>query len=482
MAGSATTKGKVGRPTQNSIQTVRIPFLGNPTNRDTVTSKDQRFINCYFDILESTEGVKSYYLVKRPGYSVLNQPPAGAAVGRGLKSWKGNLYSVFGTKIYKGTTDLGVTLTTSSGFCGIEEVHPNATTQRICINDGVKLFVINTADVVTTVTTIPANLSDLVYLDRYFFVMQTDGTIAQCDVDDPTTWNASKVIVPNVTNGVGRGLAKLGIYIVAFTSRGYQSFYDAANTSGSVLTAIPEGSGAVGCAAQSSIAYEEDRIVWVSDSATGGYSVAEMRSISTPRTISTPGIDRILRAEGTSISSAVGNLIRIAGHLFYVLKLAGQSRTLVYDITAELWYEWQNTSSSTFDLVSFAQHNNTLVGQHVSDGRIHTLSESTYQDNGSNFTVFGRFRPMDFDDEKYKFMRSAELVGDRQTTSTPVSLQYSDDDFQTLSTARTLDVGYEGPRGMNLGRFKRRSWQMSYAGSNPLRLESLQLRFRLGTV
>ena len=198
----ALTNNKVGRPTKDSLQTVRIPFIGNPTNRDTVTSKDQRFVNCYFDVLESAEGSKSFYLVKRPGISELNRPPAADAVGRGIKSWKSNVYSVFGTKIYKGATDLGVTLGTSTGLCGIEVVHPNAGTQRICVNDGVKLYVINTSDAVTTVSTIPANLGGLVYLDRYFFVMESDGTIAHCDLDDPTTWDGTKLIVPNMGIGV----------------------------------------------------------------------------------------------------------------------------------------------------------------------------------------------------------------------------------------------------------------------------------------
>lgn len=474
-------KNKVGRPTKDSIQTVKIPFIGNPTNRDTVTSKDQRFVNCYFDVLESAEGSKSFYLVKRPGFAELNRPPAANAVGRGIKSWNGNVYSVFADKIYKGTTDLGVTLTTTTGLCGISFVHPNAGTQRICINDGAKLYVINTADAVTTVATIPANLGDLVYLDRYFFTMKADGTIVQCDLDDPTTWDVSKVIVPNMGNGSGKGLARLGLYLIGFTNKGYQVFFDNANASGSVLSNIPEANQQVGCASRTSIASNENLITFVSNTENGGYSVIKLTGPSNPTAISTPGIERILRAEGTSITGCIGAYIRLGGHTFYILKLTSSSRTLVYDFNSELWYEWQNPAGTAFDLISFTQHNNTLLGQHATDGRIHTLSESTYQDATTNFTVLGRFKPVDFDDENRKFVRSAELVGDRQSTTTNVSLQYSDDDFNNTSTARTLDMSQPTARAMNLGNFTRRSWQVSYTGSNPLRLESLHLRLRMGT-
>jgi len=456
---------------EGDIQTVRIPWMGNPTNRDTVTSKDQRFLNVYFDVLTSTEGAKTLYLVKRPGYATLNQPPAGSAVGRGIYSWNGKLYTVFGTKIYSGTTDLGVTLTTSTGQCFFAEAHPAAVTQRLCINDGAKLYAISTTDVVTTISTIPTpNTRSLITFDRYWFTVQTNTALSQSDFDDPTVWDGSKVIYSNMFNGTAVGLGHQNNLVYVFGSDFMQVFYDAANVSGSTMANVEQASQQIGCASTDSIFHDENVMFWVAQSRSGGYSVQQLAGSTSLEEISTPGINRVLRQEGTNISSCIGRFIRIGGHAFYILTLIGQARTLVYDIEAKLWLEWTDTAgTSNFPLINFTQHLNTLVGQHATNGTVYTLSENTYQDAGVSFPVFGRFKRLDLDDNRRKFVKTAELIGDIQASTTNVLLQYSDNDYGTLSTARTMDMAQNKTLAKQLGFFFRRSWQISYTGSNPLR-------------
>ena len=108
-------KSKQGRPKED-VETVRVPLLGSSLNRGSTASKDQRFVNGLF--WASTNPVtqeKTFAFVKRPGLTLVNQPPAGAAVGRGVYSWNGSIYSVFGTKIYKGR---GYEVSRSSGQNG----------------------------------------------------------------------------------------------------------------------------------------------------------------------------------------------------------------------------------------------------------------------------------------------------------------------------------------------------------------------------
>lgn len=463
------------------IQTIRVPFLGNPGNRDTVTSHDQRFINAYFDIQQGAEGSRSYYMVKRPGYALYSSPSA-AAAGRGMASWKGDLYSVFGTQIYKNTTNLGVTLTTSTGRCGIAWTRPAAATQYLAINDGVKLYLIAAGTgTVTTVTSMPANTGSLTCFDGYLFVIDTNNTIWQSDFDTFTSWNATKFITGQMYPGSGVAVCSQHNYIMALSDRSIQMFYDNANSSGSVLTNADQAMSKVGCSSTLSVCSDEDTIVWVSNSGMGGYEIRKMDGIVGSQPISVPGVDRILRGEGTNISSCNGRLFRIGGHKFYFLNLVGQSRTLIYDFTAELWLEWQDVDgASKMPFADFTQHNNALVGQHLTNGNIYTFSESTYQDAGTNFTVLGRFKRLDLEDNRRKFYRRAEIIGDKQTTTTNVSLQYSDDDWQTLSTARTMDMSLTRTLATTLGNSRRRAWQISYAGANPFRAEALELKFRFG--
>lgn len=468
---------------KDDVQTARIPFIGNPTNRDTVTSKDQRFVNVYFEAIKKADGDKTFFLVKRPGLT-LNTSPSSAATGRGVYSWKGDLYTVYGTKIYKNLVDLGVTLTTSTGICGFAETRPGSTvpTQYLAINDGAKLYCIAASTgVVTTVTSVPANTGHLLYFDTYMFLLSNNGDIWESDADDPTSWSIADAITPQMYNGTPVGLATQNNLIFSFSDKHMQGFFDQANISGSVLGNVEQVAQQIGAASGQSIVNDEMVMMWVTNSRNGGYSVVKLDGVSDIQTISTAGIERILRAEGSSITTANGNLIRIGGHKFYVLNLTSANRTFLYEVTDGTWLEWQVAGATTkFPIVSWTQHGNALIGQHETNGKTYTLSESTYQDDSVSFTVLGRFRRLDFDDNKRKFVQKIYLVGDIQSSTTNVSLQYSDDDYVTLSTARILDMSQPNAFTTGISNFRRRAWQISYTGANPLRLEALELKFRMG--
>ena len=254
---------------EKEIESLRIPFIGNITNRAIDQTKDQRFVNCYFDLITSAEGVKNYWMVKRPGYAVQSSPSA-AATGRGCYSWEGSLYSVWGTKLYKGTTDSGITMTTSTGLVKIEPTRPGAGTPKLVFSDGVKIFTVTTGGTWATVTTnVPANTRDFVYLDGYGFVMKDTGIIYHHDLDDPATWDTSKNITMMMGNQTGVGLARQGNYVLGFSRGHQQSFYDAANSAGSVLTNVEQSYRAIGCAANDTIAFDEEEVIWVTQSPTG---------------------------------------------------------------------------------------------------------------------------------------------------------------------------------------------------------------------
>ena len=466
---------------KEDIQTVRIPFIGNPTNRSTNADKDQRFVNCYFDVVENPiTGKQVYYLVKRPGTSQLSQPSGGAATARGGISWRGDIYTVYGTKIYKNSSDLGVTLTTSTGICGFAATRPGAGTQYLGINDGAKLYLISTAGAVTTVSTIPnPNTRDLIYMDTYFFTLETDGTISNCDSDDPTTWPGEEIVM-QMYNGSGVVLAHQNNLLYGFATTSLQAFYDAANSSGSPLTNAEQNAFQAGAASHDSLVFDEGLVTWVGNSDTGGFTVWTLDGNSGLKEIGTSEIRRVLDGEGTSISSCRAMLMRTCGKKLYLLTLMSANRTFVYDYETSLWNEWQAAGATTrWPMIDCFQHNSALIAQHESDGWLYTVSPTVYQDNSVNFTVLARFGRVDFDTDDRKFVNGYELIGDIQSTTTNVDFQYSDDDYQTLSTARIFDMSLVRPFLKRGGNFRRRAHQISYAGANPLRAESLEMKIRL---
>lgn len=540
----------------DDIQTVRIPILGESLARGTTASKDQRFVNGYFDVLKnSVTGKNTYFFTKRPGAARLSQPPGASGTARGMYVWNGNIYSCYGTQLYKGTTNLGVTLTTSTGRVYFEATRPSSGNSPVlAVSDTVSLYVIATGDgvtvlnnvaitsssvanpsVITTATahglatgnqvwiqnhtgstpalddqvftvtvtgpttfTIPMNvtvggtggtlgvfptpnLGQLVYFDGYLFVLKTDGSLCNSDLDDARTWDPTKFIIPIMDNGNVVGITRQANFMYVFGDKWTQGFYNNANALGSPLTNYEAAMLQMGCVARDTIVNEEAFITWVGSSDLGGFTVYRLTGASTTKDIGDPTINRVLNAEGSSLSSARASLIRTAGHTFYILTLTSANRTFLYDYELDMWFEWAGTDGNAWPMLGFAQYSNTLIAQHTTDGRIYTISPTTYQDDSTNFTVLARFGRTDLETNNRKFVRALDLIGDMQSTTTPVSIQYSDDDYQTLSTARTFDMVDYHPYGTNFGNFRRRSWQLSYAGANPLRVEAIQMKYRLGT-
>jgi len=469
--------------TSKAPQTVPVPWVGPPQQRGQSSSVDQRFVNCFFEKIKNPILQQdSLYLIKRPGYSQHTRPPAGNATARGVYQWKGDVYSVFGTKLYKGTTDLGVTLTTSSGRCGICEVRPGATSQYLCINDGVKLYCIAaTTGVVTTVTAnYPANTGDLVMLDGYFFVVDTSGQLWNCAVDDPTTWDVTYFIVANMLPGIGVGLQRMSNNVIVFTDIHMEYFFDAALSPGSPMQKQESAMKRIGCSSRQSIASTDDTMFWVGSVESSQATVWMVTDTFQEKEIGTEPINRLIEKETTQ-SNIVGVTLSVSGHTFYLLNLPVAERTFCYDPSTDIWTEWTDTAGTArYPVFAASQGPTGYYVQHTTNGRIYTISSTVYQDDSSNFTVLARTGRMDFDTMRRKFCSSFELVGDKQSSTTNVSVQYSDDDYNTLSTARTFDMSKTRTFSKAWGNFRRRSWQISYAGSNPLRLARFELGMRMG--
>jgi hypothetical protein len=81
---------------------------------------------------------------------------------------------------------------------------------------------------------------------------------------------------------------------------------------------------------------------------------------------------------------------------------------------------------------------------------------------------------MDGGTRNLKRMNSMELVGDTNRTSANVSVRYTDDDYQTWSDARTVDLS-DRPILHNLGSFRKRAFELTHESDTPLRLNTIEV-------
>ena len=468
-----------------SWEVARTPFFGISTLRGN-TTKDQRYVNMFIERLENKDaGTARFFATKRPGYSVYSTITPG--VGRGLYSWNGNLYCVIGNQIYKNGVAIGAALTTSTGEVAFTETSGIAAVQRLAVNAGGELYTIKTDDTVTKVSAVDAdypvtnNIGMVEFFDGYMIVATSDGKIYNSDNEDPTSWTPTAYVTAQKYPDRLVGIVRNNDVLLALGEWTTEQFYDAGTASpSSFLARLDQGTMQVGCASKDSIVHQEQYIIWVGASKTGGYTVQKLDGVAGLEKISNDSIEKVLNLEESSIASCYAFAMRLLGHFYYVLTLTSSNRTFVYDIDEDRWTEMQSGSSGRFVGVASEQHNYLPVFLHESDGKVYQFDPDLYQDAGADIYCILQTAPVDRDTQHNKLCKRFEVYGDEQSTSCPISVQYSDDNYKTFSVARTIDMLYRSWL-TTLGRYRRRAWKLTHIANTPLRLEGFEEEYQEGT-
>jgi hypothetical protein len=470
-------------------KTVRVPLVGSPTNRDVLVEKDQRFVNCYPEVINNrVTGADRVYLVKRAGLEKWTRPSSASGEGRGLTVWNNKVYSVIGTKLWE--TDIVTkvstekqTLTTSTGAVGFTDT--TGANDYLFLCDTVKGYVISTTGVVTEITDADfptPHVALPTFMDGYVFLLKTNGDICNSVVEDPLSWDASNFIVPESFPDPCIGLARQNNMVVALNTNSVEFFYDAGNATGSPLAVAPQYTLQFGCASIGSITQEEALICFVAQSSTGGYFVTACEGFK-PTNISTEPINRILDAEGDYIIDSWAYLVRQRGHFFYVLNLPYQRRTLCYDFVVGMWHEWSWTVGAEQDMFPFSWRSvieSNPAFLHETDGYIYLMKPSLYRDDGNAISVQIQTSRFDNDSSKLKFMSKIEFIADRQTTASTMSVRYSDDDYQSWTSPRTVSLTDRAVL-WRLGSFRRRAFLFIHESNTPFRIEAVEMDLDQGT-
>ena len=307
--------------------------------------------------------------------------------------------------------------------------------------------------------------------------MGTDGHIYNSDVQNAMAWSASNFLSAEMFPDKSIGIARHLNHLIAFGRKSVEFFYDAANSSGSPLRRTEQAAIQVGTPAFESIAESDGLVMFIAQSAGGGRYVAGIENLKvTP--VSTEAVERVLSDEGTGISTAKGFICRVKGHLLYVITLYTQNITLVYDITEKIWSEWRTGTSGRFLGKYQTEKNGKCLILNETGTDILELSQNVYQDLGSD--IYTAIQTVLFDGDSYhrKFFSKMTIVGDRLSSTLNVS--WSDDDYQTFSTPRPMDLSTR-PFLTRLGSSRRRSFKLEHTDNVPLRMEAIELELEKGT-
>lgn len=475
-------------PQVSTYKTQRLTFVGSPQQRDGTSLKDQRFINLFPELIKSpiTAG-KKYYLKKRPALQFNNAMPAGE--GRGIYIYNGNQYVVIDNNLYiNGNISLG--LPTSTGPVGFCEY--NGDEDWLILVDGIAGYAIKKSD--GSITGIGGSFPSPhvpfpVAMDGYLCVAKA-GTadIYNSVLNNPLDWISGDFVSAEMFPDTISCLAKNNNYIYAVGTQSIEYFYDAANASGSPFSRNDSAVLQFGTNAPHTVVQTDNEVILVGDSGNGGRAVWTIDGFKSTD-VSIEPIKQALDAEGSLLSNAIAYCIRISGHKFYVLTLVASGRILVYDFDEMMWHEWQfGTTSSPF-FAPFAA--DSTLGfpyiLHKTAGTVMQFLENAYVDTPTSVDTVGincvaTTVKLDFDTINRKQMYRLTVVGDspNNDTNCPISVEWSDDDYNTFTTPRILNMNGIMSAITRLGTFRRRAFRFTFNQPFLLRLEAIEVDINVG--
>jgi len=490
--GSAvvSTTGTVG------LGVVGLMLVGGPAGTAATVTKDQRFVNCIPEkITNPFTNQPKFFLRKRPGFEVYNSGTALKAshIGNACHVWasKGTgaipIFAIGNTnsEIFEATTSLG----SITGKCtGITETILGTTPNLLFTSGDNTAWYYPSGGALTQITDVdfPGNASrtitgKFVGLDGYTFVMDTTGRIYNSDLNSIANWTATSFLTAQMYPDAGVGLARYKNQIVAFGKETIEFFRNAGNADASPLVPTSQAFTRLGCAGAQTITVLEDTVAWISSSDRNGIGLYMLDGY-VPKRISTATIDA--QFQKASLSDLSTFSFRLVGKTFIGVVTLGT--TFVYCVEDDSWHEWTSPDGPLWTYVAGTTGSNSILyslsGQ-VTAGKAYFINSQSlqYQDASANFTFLVQTSKVDFDTIKNKFGAKLSIVGDIAGAACTVNIQWSDDDYNTFSTARTIDLANNNPNLTAIGSFRRRAFKFTNSDSNFIRLEAMELQFREGT-
>lgn len=463
----------------------RLPLVVTTSNRNATFTKDARLVNCYIETDESGE----LWIFNRPGIRAFYSAPAGT--GQGCYFWRGDFYHILTGTIFKNGVSFSSGLDTAGGTYYFSETL--GATPKLVFGNGAKTYTTNgttvSADLHSIDSDFPAaTQKGIVYLNGATYVMDINGQIWGSkinSVDQPGDWSAINFIAAQAEPDPGVFLAKQLVYVVAFNAWSTEVFFDAGNPTGSPLGPVQGSKISYGCAAAGSVQQIDDKLFWISATRSASVQVSMLDQLN-HQVISTESIDRLV--QGSDLSAVRSLQLKINGHSFYILTLADRNVTLVYDIVENLWHQWADFNGNYFPFMyyGYATGRRHLI-QHESNGDIYEVDSEYFCDvtdgGGSLIPIVADIYTPNFDanTRRVKQLSAMEFIAD-QTPGSKLYVRSSDDDYQTWSNFREVDLSYRRPRLVNCGSFRRRAYHFRHRSNTPFRIQAVELQYDLGTL
>jgi len=447
-------------------------------------SKDQRFVNVIPEVnINPITNQTKYYVYKRPGFATNNTPSAGN-IGTAIKIWTGKtneIITAFGatnSTVYNGTSSLGAV---TGVVYDIQETFVGTTANLTFISNGNKAYFYPDGGALTEITdgdfpgvagkTITGNA---VHMDGYMFIMATDGSIYNSDLNSLSSWSALSFIQANMYPDRGVGLARYKELIVAFGKESIEFFRNVGNPTGSPLEKVKEATIKIGCISHTAITSFEDNIAWVAGSDTGTESVYILDGYK-PVRVSDNTIDAFIAQRGDT--PIYLTCAKLNGQTLIFVQF--NKKTYIYCVENKMWHEWAPATDILWHkFAASASSTSALfsISRDSTSGKVYKISlvSPVYSDDGNLYVMTIQTSHVDLGLDYRKRLRRFTIIGDTSTSTTNLGVSWSDNDYTTYSTVRNIDLNKQTKYLTNCGQFRRRAFFMTETSALPIRLEALE--------
>lgn len=484
------------KPTESTYQTKMFPLFKEINSRGVFASdaKDNNYVNVFPNFVKNKVTQENFIdVLKRAGCSsVISAIGSSGEQIRGIYDWReqNKLFIVVGRSIYiYNSTSFALIATLVNRFAagttevGFDLFQFSSGVTKVVATDGSTLLTIDSANADLSSSGHPTHLPYPVFLNGYIFVIAANtADIYNSNQDDPLTWTAGDFITAEILGDNGTYLCRLNNYLLAFGNKSIEYFWDAAVATGSPLQRNDTPVKLMGYAG--GFARLGNKVFFV-----GAQNNANLNVFLLEEMKANPVSDETVREHLNSLNvtfntTLKGNIVSMFGREFYVLY--ADTKTWVMEVETQLWHRWTFQGSVPYFAMTYA---NTMVTNTetkgvfamLNDRAIYKFSDTLYQDAGTNFTCTITTDKENFGSHVEKTMSRAILVCDRPSTSSNVNISWTDDDYQTFSTVRQLDINSKKPAITQLGSFNERAFKITYTDNLPFRVSAIEVNINIGS-
>lgn len=458
------------------------------------SDKDHRLINC-FHITESDANAnsKKLYIVKRQGLASLNTPRTGH-IGNAIHVWTGQgtgqkIMSCFGNtnfKLFDSTTDKG----DGTGKArGITETAISSVATLVIASSDSTAWYYQDGGALTQITDgdYPGNASrttvgNFAHMDGYAFIMDSVGRVYNSDLNSIANWTAASFVTANSIQDTGVGCVKHRNLIIAFCKEHFDVYRNAGNAAGSPLSRVEEYSQRIGCISADAICELRDTIYFVGSTKGGNIALYSYNGGQVQK-VSTPEQDTAFAIAGPSNI----NLTMVGEFGRHLILVTANTSTYAFCVEENAWHEWTGTDQYWHKADGSAAGTaiiNYCISKTSSSGKVYTIDPAVvvWRDDSQAYTASFQTAPIDMESRLYKFWKWLGIVADKEVSASGLMMSYSDDDYQTQSSAQSVDLSAMYPRFRLSGRSRARSFLFTHDDDTPMRLRFADVEFDMGAI